>query len=126
MKNSESEEKVPFWLDPDKRAIVYQVASVLMVGLLAWYLVHNTLVNLDKQNISSGFGFMDKEAAFEIGESVIQYSAADSYGRALLVGVLNTVKVSFIGMILCLVIGVFVGVARLSSNWLVRKWPPYI
>ena len=92
-----------------------------MVGLLAWYLVHNTLVNLDKQNISSGFGFMDKEAAFEIGESVIQYSAADSYGRALLVGVLNTVKVSFIGMILCLVIGVFVGVARLSSNWLVQK-----
>jgi general L-amino acid transport system permease protein len=121
MKNSNSEEKVPFWLDPDKRAIVYQLASILMVGLLAWYLVNNTLVNLEKQNISSGFGFMDKEAAFEIGESVIQYSAADSYGRALLVGVLNTLKVSFIGMILCLIIGVVVGVARLSTNWLVQK-----
>ena len=115
------EEKAPFWLDPDKRAIIYQVFTVLMVGLLAWYLVSNTVTNLEKQNISSGFSFMDKEAAFEIGESVIEYSAADTYSRALLVGVLNTVKVSFIGMILCLVIGVFVGVARLSTNWLVQK-----
>ncbi|MCG8635014.1 MAG: amino acid ABC transporter permease [Desulfobacterales bacterium] len=121
MKNSISEEKVPFWLDPDKRAIAYQILTILMVGLLAWYLVSNTLTNLDKQNISSGYGFLDKEAAFEIGESVIEYSAADSYGRALLVGVLNTLKVSFVGIILCLVIGVFVGVARLSTNWLVQK-----
>ena len=79
------------------------------------------MTNLDKQNIASGFGFLDKEAAFEIGESVIEYSAADSYGRALMVGALNTLKVSFIGMILCLAIGVFVGVARLSTNWLVQK-----
>ncbi len=121
MKNSISEEKVPFWLDPDKRAIAYQVLTVLMVGLLAWYLVSNTLTNLEKQNISSGFGFLDNEAAFEIGESVIEYSAADSYGRALMVGVLNTLKVSFIGIILSLLIGVFVGVARLSTNWLVQK-----
>ncbi|NOX35820.1 MAG: amino acid ABC transporter permease [Deltaproteobacteria bacterium] len=121
MKNSISEEKVPFWLDPDKRAIFYQVITFLMVGLLAYYLVHNTIVNLDRQNISSGFGFMEKEASFEIGESPIEYSAADSYGRALLVGALNTMKVSFIGIILCLFIGIFVGVARLSSNWLVSK-----
>lgn len=121
MKNSISEEKVPFWLDPDKRAIAYQALTFLMVGLLAWYLVSNTLANLEKQNIASGFGFLDKEAAFEIGESVIAYSAADSYGRALVVGVLNTLKVSFVGIILCLIIGVFVGVARLSTNWLVQK-----
>jgi len=121
MKNSISEEKVPFWLDPDKRAIGYQVLTFLMVGLLAWYLVSNTLVNLEKQSIASGFGFLDKEAAFEIGESLIEYSAADSYGRALMVGVLNTLKVSLIGIVLCLVIGVFVGIARLSTNWLVQK-----
>ncbi|HCY84167.1 MAG TPA: amino acid ABC transporter permease, partial [Desulfobacteraceae bacterium] len=121
MKNSISEEKVPFWLDPDKRAIAYQAFTVLMFGLLAWYLVSNTLVNLEKQNISSGFGFLEKEAAFEIGESVIKYSAADNYSRALMVGVLNTLKVSFIGIVLCLIIGVFVGVARLSTNWLVQK-----
>lgn len=121
MKNSTSEESVPFWLDPDKRALAYQALTFLAVGLLAWYLVSNTLANLEKQSISSGFGFLGKEAAFEIGESVIEYSAADTYGRALVVGALNTLKVSFIGMALCLVIGVFVGVARLSTNWLVQK-----
>ncbi len=115
-----SQEKIPFWLDPEKRAIFYQAFTFLMVGLLAWYLVSNTLVNLEKQSISSGFGFLEREAAFEIGESLIPYSAADTYGRALIVGALNTLKVSFIGIVLCLIIGVFIGVARLSSNWLVK------
>ena len=116
-----SEDKVPFWLDPGKRAIGYQVLTFLMVGLLAWYLVGNTVTNLENQSIATGFGFLQSEAAFEIGESVIEYSAADSYGKALLVGALNTLKVSFIGIVLCLIIGLFVGVARLSTNWLVRK-----
>lgn len=115
-----SHEKIPFWLDPEKRAIFYQAFTFLMVGLLAWYLVSNTLVNLEKQSISSGFGFLEREAAFEIGESLIPYSAANSYGRALVVGALNTLKVSFIGIVLCLIIGIFIGVARLSSNWLVK------
>ena len=121
MENSNPEEKVPFWLDPDKRAIAYQALTVLLVGLLAWYLVSNTMTNLERQNIASGFGFMDKEAAFEIGESLIPYSAADSYAKALVVGMLNTLKVSVIGVILCLALGVFIGVSRLSSNWLVQK-----
>lgn len=121
MKNSNPEEKVPFWLDPDKRAIAYQALTVIMAGLLAWYLISNTLINLERQNIASGFDFMDKEAGFEIGESLIPYSAADSYARALAVGVLNTLKVSLLGIFLCLVIGVFVGISRLSDNWLVKK-----
>ncbi|NDY70819.1 amino acid ABC transporter permease [Desulfobacter hydrogenophilus] len=121
MKNSILEEKVPFWLDPDKRAIAYQALTVIMVGLLAWYLISNTLANLERQNIASGFGFMDKEAGFEIGESLIPYSAADSYARALVVGILNTLKVSVLGIALCLVLGVFVGISRLSDNWLVKK-----
>ncbi|MCF8088991.1 MAG: amino acid ABC transporter permease [Desulfotignum sp.] len=116
-----SEDKVPFWLDPGKRAIGYQVLTFLLVGLLAWYLVGNTVSNLEKQSIASGFGFLKSEAAFEIGESLIDYSAADSYGKALLVGALNTLKVSFVGIVLCLIIGLFVGIARLSTNWLVKK-----
>ena len=116
-----SASNVPFWLDPDKRALGYQLFTFLMVGLLAWYLVSNTLMNLEKQSIASGFGFLQKEAAFEIGESPISYSAADTYGRALMVGVLNTFKVSFFGIILCLAIGLVVGIARLSTNWLVQK-----
>ena len=118
---SESEQKVPFWLDPGKRAVGFQIITCLMVGLLAWYLVNNTLVNMEKQSIASGFGFLEREAAFEIGESLIEYSASDTYAKALFVGVLNTLKVSFIGMVLCLIIGLFIGIARLSTNWLVKK-----
>ena len=116
-----SPEKVPFWLDPKKRAVFYQVAVFCMVGLLAYYLVSNTLVNLEKQSIATGFGFFNKESSFEIGESLIEYSSARSYGRALVVGALNTLKVAFIGIILTTLLGALVGVARLSSNWLVSR-----
>ncbi len=114
-------EKTPFWLDPKKRSILYQAGSVVLVGLLAWYLVSNTLHNLEKQSIATGFGFLKKEASFEIGESVIPYSAADTYARALLVGALNTVKVSLIGIVFTLILGALIGIARLSTNWLVSR-----
>ena len=113
--------KIPFWYDPTKRAIIYQVVVLGMVGMVAYYLFSNTLANLARQNIATGFGFFAKEASFEIGESPISYSAADTYARALLVGVLNTIKVSFIGIILTVILGTFVGIARLSKNWLVAK-----
>ncbi len=113
--------KISFWYDPTKRAIIYQVVVLGIVGLVAYYLFTNTLANLERQNIATGFGFFTKEASFEIGESPIPYSAADTYGRALLVGVLNTIKVSFIGIILTVILGTFVGIARLSRNWLVAK-----
>ena len=113
--------KIPFWYDPTKRAIIYQVVVLGMVGMVAYYLFTNTLANLERQNIATGFGFFAKEASFEIGESPISYSAADTYARALLVGVLNTIKVSFIGIILTVILGTFVGIVRLSRNWLVAK-----
>jgi general L-amino acid transport system permease protein len=110
-----------FYNDPAKRALIYQVGVVLMVGLLSYYLVSNTLANLDRQSIATGFGFLEKESSFEIGESLIPYSAADTYARALWVGVLNTLKVSFIGIVLTVLLGTMVGIARLSSNWLVSR-----
>jgi general L-amino acid transport system permease protein len=112
---------VAFWYDPRKRSILYQLGVLAMVGLLGYYLVSNTLANLERQAIATGFGFLAKEASFEIGESLISYSAADRYARALLVGVLNTLLVSFIGIILTVILGTFVGIARLSTNWLVAK-----
>jgi general L-amino acid transport system permease protein len=118
--NSQAE-KIPFWLDPKKRAIIYQIGTLCMVGLLAYYLVSNTLTNLEKQSVATGFSFLNKESSFEIGESLIPYSAASSYGRALIVGALNTLLVSFIGIILTVILGTFVGIARLSTNWLVSK-----
>jgi general L-amino acid transport system permease protein len=116
-----TETKTPFWQDPFWRSVVYQIAVLGLVGLLGYYLLTNTLKNLERQSIATGFGFLSKESAFEVGESLISYSAADSYGRALWVGVLNTLKVSFIGIILTTILGTFVGIARLSSNWLVSK-----
>lgn len=112
---------VPFYNDPQKRSILFQIATLLMVGLLAFYLISNTLANVEKQSIATGLGFMEKEAAFEIGESPIRYSAADTYGRALLVGFLNTLIVSFIGIIITIILGTLIGIARLSSNWLVSR-----
>jgi len=113
--------KAAIWYDPRKRSIIYQVVILLLVGLLGYYLVSNTTANLKRQSIATGFGFLQKEASFEIGESLISYSAADRYARALAVGFLNTLLVSFIGIILTVILGVFIGIARLSTNWLVSR-----
>ena len=107
--------------DPRIRAIIYQVLIVAGVLAIGWYLVSNTIENLENQQIASGFGFVEREAGFEISESMIDYSAADTYGRAILVGLLNTMKVAVIGVILATLVGTLVGIARLSSNWLVAK-----
>ncbi|MEE4253113.1 MAG: amino acid ABC transporter permease [Desulfuromusa sp.] len=115
------EAAVPFWHDAGKRAIVFQIFALFAVTGFSYYLFTNTQANLARQSIATGFGFMGKEASFEIGESLIRYSAADSYARALLVGALNTLKVAFIGIILTTILGCIVGVARLSTNWLISR-----
>ncbi|MFH2065043.1 MAG: amino acid ABC transporter permease [Pseudomonadota bacterium] len=119
--NSKTSSKVSFWNDPSKRSILYQLTTLLLIGLLAYYLFSNITHNLARQSIATGFGFLQKEASFEIGEKLIPYSAADKYARALWVGVLNTLLVSFIGTILTVTLGTFVGVSRLSKNWLVSR-----
>ena len=101
--------------------MVFQAVVLLAVLGLGYYLFSNTQANLERQSIATGFGFLDKEASFEIGESLISYSSSDSYMRALLVGALNTIKVSFIGIILTTILGTIIGVARLSTNWLISK-----
>ena len=103
MKNT-APETVPFWLDPKKRAIFFQFITLCVVGLLAYYLISNTIHNLKRQNIATGLRFLDKESSFEIGESLISYSAASSYGRALIVGALNTLYVSSIGVIITIIL----------------------
>lgn len=113
--------KVSFWYDAGKRSLFYQVVTLCLFALLSYYLVSNTLANLERQSIATGFGFINKEASFEIGEKLISYSAADTYGRALVVGALNTLLVSFIGIVLTVVLGTLIGVARLSSNWLISR-----
>ncbi|MFZ0242336.1 MAG: amino acid ABC transporter permease [Desulfobacterales bacterium] len=113
--------RAPFWYDPRIRGVIFQIGVLAMVGLLAYYLISNTLANLERQAIATGFGFLEKQSSFEIGESLISYSAADTYFKALLVGALNTLLVSFIGILLTLALGTFIGIARLSTNWLVSR-----
>ncbi|WP_255676055.1 amino acid ABC transporter permease [Pusillimonas sp. MFBS29] len=109
------------WNDPGFRSLIYQVLVLGVVGLGVWYLVSNTLHNLAVRNISTGFDFLHREAGFAIGESVIPYTPADTYGRAIWVGILNTLRVSVIGIVAATVFGTLLGIARLSKNWLLSR-----
>ena len=111
----------PFWNDPDKRALIFQVIVLAAVFAFFAYIFSNTLHNLEKRGISTGFEFLNNEAGFGILMSLIPYDETYTFGRTFLVGLLNTILVSFLGIILATIIGFIVGVARLSNNWLVAK-----
>ncbi len=109
------------WNDPGVRSVVYQVLALAAVAWAVWFLVSNTLHNLSVRNIATGFGFLDREAGFAIGETPIAYTPANTYGRAILVGLLNTLRVAVIGIVLATILGTLIGIGRLSKNWLVAK-----
>jgi general L-amino acid transport system permease protein len=104
------------------RALFFQIVALAGVFAALAFIVHNTMLNLERSNIASGFAFLGREAGFEIGESpFIAYSAADNYGRALLVGMFNTIRIALIGVVLATILGTLVGLARLSTNWLLAQ-----
>lgn len=105
----------------DGRALLWQALVLAAVGGGLWWLVANTLHNLEARQIAAGFGFLGREAGFSIGESPIAYGPTDSYARALLVGILNTLKIAAIGIVLATVLGTLIGIARLSPNWLLSR-----
>ncbi len=113
--------KVAPWNDPVIRGWVFQIVVVGLVASLAWYLVSNTVDNLNRQKIASGFDYLGREAGFEIGDSMIEYSPASTYARAIWVGILNTLRVAVLGIILATILGTLLGVGRLSPNWLLNK-----
>ena len=101
---------------------MWQVAIIGIVVLIARYLIVNTNQNLSTRRIATGFGFLERVAGIPIGESLISYNPAeDTYGRALWIGVLNTLKVAGIGVVLATILGTLVGIGRLSSNWLLAR-----
>jgi general L-amino acid transport system permease protein len=103
------------------RRIAYQAAALVVALIVVWYLVHNTVANLEARRIASGFSFLAREAGFEIGESAfLRYSASDSYLRALAVGLANTLSVAFVGILVATALGTAVGLFRLSKNFLLR------
>jgi len=113
--------KVAFFNDPKVRSIGVQSILVLVLAFLGWEIVQNTIANLEKANIASGYGFLNTTAGFDLSFTLIPYSESSTYGQAILVGILNTLLVAVTGIITATIIGFIAGVMRLSKNWLVAK-----
>jgi general L-amino acid transport system permease protein len=113
--------KPPVWNDPRIRALVFQIVIVVAVSAFGYYLFDNTLTNLQKRGITTGFGFLDSQASFGIIQTLVEYSETSTYGRTFIVGLLNTLLVSGLGIALATLLGFVIGIARLSSNWLIAK-----
>lgn len=103
------------------RGIVWQLLLLAAVLAVGWYLFDNTQHNLAQRQIRVGFDFLGREAGFEIAESRIAYSPADSYARAFLAGLSNTLWVAALGIVFATVLGTLIGIGRLSSNWLIAR-----
>jgi general L-amino acid transport system permease protein len=113
--------KVPLWRNPAFRALVFQVLLVLGIVAFGIYLVNNTLQNMEQRGIKTGFDFLSNEAGFGILQSLIPYDETHSYGRTFIVGLLNTLLVAALGIFFATILGFVMGVARLSSNWLIAR-----
>jgi general L-amino acid transport system permease protein len=112
----------PFWRDIRFLKILAQVIFVIVLALVAGYLYANVTANLARQGMTMGYGFIKNPASFGIGESFISYEPSNTYARALLVGLVNTLVISALGIVLTTIVGILAGVARLSSNWLISRF----
>jgi general L-amino acid transport system permease protein len=113
--------KASFFNDAKVRGVFYQIVVFASLVAFFWWIIHNTIANLNRLNIASGFGFMKGRAGFDLGQSLIPYSSDSTYWDALLVGLINTLLVAVIGIITATLIGFLVGIGRLSRNWLIAK-----
>jgi general L-amino acid transport system permease protein len=109
------------WRDIRVLRVVTQVIVLLAVGVGIAFLANNLASAMADRNLTFGYGFLGQRAGFEIGDSPVPYSANDTYGQAFLVGVLNTVFLSVVGIVLATLLGLVLGVARLSPNWLLSR-----
>ncbi|MCZ4089463.1 amino acid ABC transporter permease [Sinorhizobium psoraleae] len=107
--------------DPQVRGIFYQAITVIILALLIYWIADNTIENLRRANIASGYGFVRGRAGFDVGQSLIAFTSDSTYGRALVVGFLNTLLVAIAGIITATIIGFIVGIGRLSHNWIIAK-----
>ncbi|OBZ94039.1 amino acid ABC transporter permease [Pararhizobium polonicum] len=107
--------------DPKVRGIIYQAVTLLLLAAFIYWVTTNTIENLKRANIASGYGFLNGRAGFDVGQSLIAFSSDSTYGRALVVGFFNTILVAVTGIITATIIGFLVGIGRLSKNWLIAK-----
>ena len=103
-----------------KNIIPQLLALLFVVAIIAFFTI-NAQLNMDERGIDFGYGFLSQESSFDVQFSLIEYDGSHSYAKAYLVGLLNTILVSVLGIIFCTIIGVIVGVARLSPNYLIRN-----
>ena len=103
------------------RGMLFQVLTILALIAFLWYIGSNTMTNIEQRGIKTGFAFLDGTAGFAIDETPIHFSSTDTHGRVFLVGLLNTLIVTFFGIILSTILGLIIGVLRLSNNWLIKK-----
>ena len=114
--------RVAFYNDPKVRSIAYQIVLFAAVAGLIYGAASNAVENLQRAHITSGFGFWNTTAGFDISQTLIPYSSqASTYGRAFWVGLLNTLLVAGLGIVFATVLGFVIGIARLSKNWLLAK-----
>jgi general L-amino acid transport system permease protein len=101
--------------------IIPQLITLLVVVLIFGFFTFNAQINMDNRGIEFGFGFLTQESSFDVQFSLIDYDGSHSYARAYLVGLLNTLLVAFIGIIISTILGVIIGIARLSPNYLIER-----
>ena len=103
------------------KKLIPQILTILFVILIFGFFTLNAQVNMDNRGIDFGFGFLKQEASFDMQFTLLDYDGQDSYAWAYVVALLNTLLVSFLGIIFCTILGVIIGVARLSQNFLIRN-----
>lgn len=122
LKRERPKEQFNFFQDQRVRSIFYQLLAAAIVGYVGWYLVSNTAHNLEVRGMNTGFGFINSSAGFDAGFKLIDYEPGKgTYGRIFVIGALNTLFVSVLAIIASTALGFFIGVLRLSNNWLVSK-----
>jgi len=109
------------WNDPRVRSVAFQLIAIAAVAWIGYSLFQNTISNMESRGIRTGFGFLNETAGFGIIMSLINYNETMTYGRTFLVGLTNTLLVSGLGILFATIVGFIVGIARLSTNWLVAK-----
>lgn len=107
--------------DPKVRGIFYQAVTIIILAGLCGFFVYNTARNLSDLNRSFGFGFLEGRAGFNLGQALIPYSSDSTNLDAIIVGLLNTFLISFVGIIAATIVGFIIGIGRLSHNWLIAK-----
>ena len=113
--------KAPLIYNPKVRGMAYQAVLCAVIVFLAWSAIHNAAENLARAKIASGFGFWENTAVFDISQTLIEYQATSTYGRAFWVGLINTLVVAGLGIVLATILGFLIGIARLSKNWLLGR-----